>query len=223
MLRPLARDLWVAEHPQTYYGVRVGARMTLVRLEDGALWMHSAVPIDDAGQAEIDQIGPVQHIVVPNALHHLYATAALARWPAATLYAPPGLGERMDLPPHTPLLETPPAGWRRQIDQAQLGGAPKLGEVVFHHRATRTLIATDLFFNLHGVEHWWSRAVLKLDGALDQFALPSSVRRLIKDPGAARTSADRLLMWDFDRVIMAHGEILETGGRDAVARALTTF
>jgi hypothetical protein len=28
-------------------------------------------------------------------------------------------------------------------------------------------------------------------------------------------SLDRILSWDFDRVIVGHGELLETGGRSA--------
>jgi hypothetical protein len=39
---------------------------------------------------------------------------------------------------------------------------------------------------------------------------------LIRDRAAARASLERILAWDFDRVIVAHGEILESGGREAL-------
>ncbi len=223
MLRALAPDLWVKEYPQTLFGVRIGARMTLIRLEDGALWMHSAVPLDEATQAQIDQIGPVQHVVAPNLFHHLYAQAALKRWPGSTLYAAPGLSEKIDLPSHVPLSETPPAGWRRQIDQTVFGGMPKVNELVFFHRASKTLIVTDLIFHLRDIDHWWSRTFLRMNDAYDRFGLSRYLRSMIKDKTAARASADRILTWDFDRVILSHGEILETGGRDAVAAALTSL
>ena len=39
---------------------------------------------------------------------------------------------------------------------------------------------------------------------------------LIKDRPAVRQSLERILAWDFDRVVVAHGEVLESGGREAL-------
>jgi hypothetical protein len=41
---------------------------------------------------------------------------------------------------------------------------------------------------------------------------------LIRDRVAARQSLERILGWDFDRVIIAHGDVLERGGHDALRR-----
>lgn len=221
MLRAIDAKLWVAEHPQTLFGVRIGARMTLVELEDGTLWAHSPIPLDAATRAEIDQLGPVQHIVAPNQFHHLYAASAAQSWPGSTLYVAPGLAAKVDLPAHTTLGEPEPAAWRRQIDQHVFGGMPAVNEVVFFHRESKTLIVTDLFFNLRDLDHWWSRTFLRLNDAYDRFGMSRYYRSNIKDKAAARASADRILTWDFDRVILSHGAILETGGRDVVAEALT--
>jgi glyoxylase-like metal-dependent hydrolase (beta-lactamase superfamily II) len=35
---------------------------------------------------------------------------------------------------------------------------------------------------------------------------------LIRDRAAARASLERILAWDFDRVIVSHGDVQETGG-----------
>jgi len=32
-----------------------------------------------------------------------------------------------------------------------------------------------------------------------------------------------VLQWDFDRVIVAHGAVVETGGKQALARAYSSF
>jgi hypothetical protein len=40
---------------------------------------------------------------------------------------------------------------------------------------------------------------------------------MIRDRVAARQSVDRVLQWDFDRIIMTHGEVVETGGREQFA------
>jgi hypothetical protein len=39
------------------------------------------------------------------------------------------------------------------------------------------------------------------------------IRAGIRDRAAARRSLERILEWDFDRVVMSHGAVLERGGR----------
>ena len=41
---------------------------------------------------------------------------------------------------------------------------------------------------------------------------------LIRHRPSARASLERILAWDFDRVIVAHGDVLEHGGREALRR-----
>lgn len=36
----------------------------------------------------------------------------------------------------------------------------------------------------------------------------------VRDKQAARDSVKRILDWDFDRIIVGHGEIVEAGGRE---------
>lgn len=222
MLRSIAPEIWVAEHPLTLFAVRVGARMTVIRLEDGSLWLCSPIPLDDAGAAELEQLGPVRHIVAPNLFHHLYAVAAKARWPSARLYGAPGLRAKLPaLGVEEELGDTAPEAWRRQIDQHVMAGMPKVNEVVFFHRNSKTLVTTDLFFNLHDLDHWWSRTFLKLNDAYGRFGMSRFFRSNITDGAAARRSADRVLSWDFERVVMAHGDIVESDARDAVASAVS--
>jgi len=39
---------------------------------------------------------------------------------------------------------------------------------------------------------------------------------LIKDRPLAKRCMERILAWDFDRIVIAHGEVLETGGQEAL-------
>src|SRR5690606_37376394 len=107
-------------------------RMAVVRLPDGAVWLHSAVPVVDAVAAAIEAIGPVRHVVVPSLLHDLHAAAALARWPEARLYGPEGLAARRPTLRVDELLgERPPASWGGVIAPFPIQGAPGVREVVF--------------------------------------------------------------------------------------------
>jgi hypothetical protein len=39
-------------------------------------------------------------------------------------------------------------------------------------------------------------------------------RFIVRDSTAARESLERILEWDFDRVIVAHGDVVESGGKE---------
>lgn len=58
-LRQLAEDLWVAERSQSFYGLPVGARMTVIRLARGRLLLHSPVTLDPELGGQLDSIGRV--------------------------------------------------------------------------------------------------------------------------------------------------------------------
>jgi hypothetical protein len=57
-LRREADGIWTAEAPQRFYGLHFGTRMTVLRLPDGGLWIHSPVSIDVALKGAIDALGP---------------------------------------------------------------------------------------------------------------------------------------------------------------------
>jgi hypothetical protein len=98
-----------------------------------------------------------------------------------------------------------------------MAGAPSLNEVVFLHRASRTLLCLDLCFNVRESPSLVTRWLMRLNGAYGRFG-PSRIFRfgVLKDARAMRASVDRILEWDFERVTVAHGEILESGGREAL-------
>lgn len=45
-------------------------------------------------------------------------------------------------------------------------------------------------------------------------------RAFIKDRNAFRKSVEDVLAWDIGRIIVGHGEIVPTGGKDVLAEAL---
>ena len=58
-----------------------------------------------------------------------------------------------------------------------------------------------------------------LVGASGRFGPHRIIRLGIRDRGAARASLDRILQWDFERVIVTHGDVLEHGGKPRFAEA----
>jgi hypothetical protein len=216
-LHLLAQDLWVAERPQRFFGLEVGTRMTVIRLADGSLLLHSPIPLDPDLRRELDAIGPVRFAVAPNRVHHLYAGKVAEAYPGTRLWVGPGLEKkRPDLVFEAVLGDEAPAEWKGQVDQVFFRGRPYENEVVFFQRASRTLILCDLAFNFGPRSAAPTRWLMRLIRSYGRFGPSKLDPLLIRDRRAARQSLERILGWDFDRVVIAHGDVLESGGHEAL-------
>ncbi|MFV8749863.1 DUF4336 domain-containing protein [Nannocystaceae bacterium ST9] len=215
MLRALDRDLWCLDADlRVQAGFHLPIRMTVVRLAEGGLWLHSPIAIDDAVAAELEALGPIRHIVAPSLMHHLFARPACERWPSATLHAPASLAsKRSDLAIERPLAED--SRWP-ELAIVAIEGAPKLDEFVFVHRPSGSLIVTDLVFNVHAVAGLMSPMILRMVGAWRALAQSRIWRATTKDRVAAKASVERVLALEFARLVPAHGEVVE--GQDTRER-----
>lgn len=214
-LRELDKDIWVADRRQRFYGLEVGTRMTVIRLTDGSLLLHSPVALDAALRRELDALGPVRFVVAPNRVHHLYAGKVADVYSASRLWIGPGLErKRPDLEYVAVLGDEAPAEWRGQVDQVHFRGRPYENEVDFFHRASRTLVMCDLAFNFGPNAAAATRLWMKLIRSYGRFGPSKLDPLLIRDRVAARESLQRILGWDFDRVVVAHGDVLESGGHE---------
>ena len=221
MLTAVGPNLWCATNSLTMPGgVHFSVRMTVVRLQSGELVLHSPTPIDDALAAEIAALGPVRHLIAPNQLHHLYLTAAQQRFGAATTWGAPGLAEKVPALHIDHTLHAHPAPWADELEPLSINGIPWMSETVFLHRASASLVVTDLFFHFHSTPNWQSRLLFTLLGVLGRAKQSPLVRLQTKDKGAAAASAQRVLAWEFDRVIMAHGDVLESNAKDRMVEIL---
>ena len=220
MLTPLAPELWELDAPLTVLGMALGHRMTVARLANGALWLHSPVAWSPELADALEKLGPVAHVVAPNCVHDTYLEGWFAACPQARFHGAKGFSKyRPDLKFTDTLGDALHPAWASVFDQHILRGIPRLNEVAFLHRASRTLILTDLAFNLGPDQPWLSRVLLRLNGCYCKFGPSRLVRSVIKDRAALRTSLDRVLAWDFDRVVISHGQNLETGGKETLREA----
>lgn len=216
-LRQLAENLWVAERPQSFYGLPVGARMTVIRLADARLLLHSPVALEPELRGQLDSIGRVCFAVAPNRVHHLYAGEVARAYPGARLWVAPGLErKRPDLVFEAVLNDDAPEEWRGEIGQVFFRGRPYENEVAFFHRPSRTLILCDLAFNFGPRAAAPTRLLMKLLRSYGRLAPSTLDPLLIRDRRAARESLERILAWDFDRIIVAHGDVLESGGHEVL-------
>ncbi len=217
-------QLWVAEDDLFMPGgVHFPIRMTVIKLSGGGLWLHSPVPIDDALAANLKALGPVEHIVAPNALHHLYLADCAKRYPDACVYGPKALVDKRPEVAFDAFLDEDNAWlWGAEVDQRFIQGIPWMQETVFFHKPSATLVVTDLVFNIHKSPRLMSKLVLIfMAGAWKKLAQSRLVRFSTKDKQAAGASAARIFEWDFKRLIMAHGDIVEHNARTGLKEALS--
>ncbi|HKN60061.1 MAG TPA: DUF4336 domain-containing protein [Candidatus Acidoferrales bacterium] len=229
--KSLAPNLWIVDQPDFSTGLarKAGTRMTVIRLANGGLFLHSPTKLDDETRRGLEAMGEVRAVVAPSRAHHLFVADYLTAWPGAKLHGPPGLvgdiqdfparlGARPDLSLDSILGDEPHPDWAGQIEQHLFKGAPWLNEVVFFHPSSRSVIFADLVFNVPA-DFQGARVFYGLVGAAGRFGPHRLIRLMIRDRNAARESVARILKWDFDRVIVTHGDVLESGGHAKFAEA----
>lgn len=218
MLTRHAQDLWSVPAPQTFLGWQLHTRTTLVRLGGGGLWVHSPITLSDELKAEVSALGEVRYVVAPTTFHHLYVQDWLDAWPTATLYGAPGLGKkRRDLAFAGELDGTVALPFADEIDAVHHLPCNKvLAETTFVHRASRTAISTDLMVNLDPPTDFWTRQYGWI--AAVKWNEPT-VSRPLRIAWKGRATVDELLGKDFDRITLAHGHVIETGGQQALEKA----
>jgi hypothetical protein len=210
--------IWLMPYPVSLGGARFEARMTVVRLGDGALVVHSPGPLDAAVRDWMRTLGRVAVIVAPGNFHHLHVAAWQRAFPDAQTWICPGVERKQRALRFDGVLgEQLPAAMQGEFEQAFVRGR-LMAEVALLHRPTRMLLLVDLverFGDDTPNVNWMLRTAWKLVGMWNRPALAPEYRIAgWKDPAAARAALERILAWDFVRVVIAHGDLIE---RDAKA------
>ena len=220
MLRQLTEQLYIIDGTLPFLGSKVYIRMTVIRLADGGLLViDPIVPSEELFNA-VGELGPVTYIIAPNRFHHLFINAWSARFKQATVLAAPGLPERIKTLHYDRIINADSmAALQTDLDWLLFDAAPTFNEIVLLHKPSRTLILTDLAFNIqHAGWSLWG-IYIRLSGAFKRFGLSRLLRFTVRNRPRARVLIDQILEWDFDRIIVAHGDIIECDGKSALRKA----
>jgi hypothetical protein len=217
-----APGLWVAHQPLRVAGFSLGHRMAIIRLADGSLVVHSPIEGNAHLTYELTALGDVKFIIAPSKMHDLYLEDWLMRFPEARLLHSPALPQTLKMHGRASKIEEKTKKlFGDELQFELIGGMPGIDEVVFFHQPSRTLIVADLVFNLPPGSGW-QRILQSLNGIYAKVGCSRFFRKFIKDKGAFRRSIERVLAWDFDRLVVGHGNNLESGAREAIKNALTS-
>jgi hypothetical protein len=222
MFRFRVDNIWDHEMPIRFGGIPLWHRMTVMRLSNGNLVVHSPTRLDIASQEEFQKLGPIVAIIAPSWWHDLYLREYLSAYPDARLYGAPTLVRwNRSLPFAEVLGDLAPSLWTDEIDQVHVQGIGLfLDEIVFYHRRSRSLIVADLLFNLSEKDAWITRTMGSLViGPFPGCRFARLYRPAVTDRRRMRTAVERILEWDFDQIIVGHGAVVENKGKEVFRTA----
>jgi hypothetical protein len=203
-------------------------RMSVLRLANGDLLLHSPVRYSDDLRQAIEALGPIRHLIAPSVGHWMFLRDWQSACPQAKTWAVPGLKERSQvraagLRIDAELGDNARESWAGEIDQV-LMRAPVFKEVDFFHRPSRTLVLTDLVLNIAPEElPPLSRVMARVLGILaPNGKAPAYVRGLLRlNRAETSQAAARLVAFNPERVIFAHGRWFERDGAAQLRRSLS--
>jgi len=227
-LKPVAEGVWLIDGPAIkFMGLPFSTRATVVRLENGDLWVHSPTQLTDSLREELAAVGPVAHLIAPNWIHFAHIAEWQAAFPKAAFWAAPGVVARAEkkgltLPkPRDLQADKAERPWAGQLRQMIVQGSKVHREAVFFHKASKTLILTDLIeaFETDKLPVWM-RPIVWIAGIDDSDGkMPPDMRWSFRDKAALARDLETMIGWSPERVILAHGRWYERNGVGELERA----
>lgn len=218
-LNPIAENMWELTYPLSLIGAQLGRRVTILRLQSGKLLIHSTGPFTAADVRAIKTLGAPAWLADVTLNHDTFSDLGRAAFPEIPYGLPDDFihvdGERFS-------LNHPPAEWRDEIQVIEIAGMPRVREYAFYHRPSRTLIVADLVFNFEQCSTW-TRQFFRWAGGIKEYPGMSRLfASLISDKPAFTRSLQQIFQCEFDRLIVAHGAIIQTNAKQRLANALKT-
>lgn len=200
-------------------------RMTVVRLANGDLFLHSPIRFDNGLANELRGQGTVRHLVSPNQFHYAHIGEWKKAFPEAVTWASPGVRQRaharhIDVEFTRELGADAPDDWRQDIDQTLVPGG-YFKEFIFFHAASRTLILTDTVINLEldKLDEPW-RTATKLTGMYHPYGQIFFGMRLplFLQPLKAKAAFAKIHSWQPQRIVLSHGRCIHANADEAITR-----
>jgi Domain of unknown function (DUF4336) len=230
--KPVASNIGIVDGPFEYLtvgGIRLPlpftTRMTVVRLSDGGLFLHSPIKFDGKLAAALQKLGAVSHLVSPNQFHYAHIGEWEKAFPDAISWASPRVRARararhIDVRFARDLKADPPVEWSREVDQTLFPGG-YFKEFIFFHKASKTLILTDAIINLELdkiAEPW--RMATRLTGMYHphgQIFFGMRLPLLIQQR-KARAAIGKIFSWRPRRILLSHGRCFDADVDGTVRR-----
>ena len=198
--RPIAKleeNLWTVDGDLPLPGGVFDRKMTLMRLRDGRIVIHSAILLDESDMNEIERWGEPAFCIVPNRRHRMDAPAFRGRYPALCMVCPAGARERIERVTSVDggyEILPPELQWRT------LATKDDEAAFIFRNRDRGTIVFGDVVFNaphFGGALGWIFKTIgstggprvtplMKLAAVADRLQLASQLREQAGTEGLVR-------------------------------------
>jgi hypothetical protein len=227
-LKPVADGVWIMDGPVIQFGMPwpkmpFPTRMTIIRCAGQNLLIHSPVALAPALSKEIEAIGQPRWIVAPNRIHYWWVADWHNAYPDAKVHVAPRVkeqaGARLDFECTVIEGETGHP-WEDDLATLAIAGS-YMTEIDFFHRASRTLILTDLIENFEPekMASFFFRWLTWLGGVQHPHgAMPRDMRLTFPRP-QLRVAVERMIAWEPERILLAHGRWYARDGVQELRRA----
>jgi len=217
--KAVAEGVWIVDSgPMNALGLELPVRMTIFRLSNGDLLLHSPTPFSAEVAKAVEALGRVRHLVAPNIAHWTFLTDWQRAYPDATTWAVPGLRDRAQvraaaLRIDAELSDTTPSQWADTLKQGMVAAGAGFNEAWFFHRRTRTLVLVDLIENLEPDKLPPIARLVMQASAATRGTTARYLRLPVRLGGPeAKMAIQAIVALEPDRVIFAHGRIFESDG-----------
>lgn len=217
--QPIAQDVWLFAFPLKMLGADLRRNVTVVRLRSGKLLIHSTAPFSAADVATIRQLGEPGWLLDGVLRHDTFAHEGRDAFPGIPYLAPEGFAEQAGV--STAPILPPPAEWEGELRALEIQGMPEMRDTVILHEPSGTLIITELLFNFGDDQPLWTELLLRAAiGGEHHPGMSRPFKHAVKDEAAFMDSVRALLEWNFDRIIVGHGDVIERDGKAKLRHAL---
>jgi hypothetical protein len=216
--RQITDDVMVMSFPWHVFRIDFARNVTLLRLRDGRVVIHSSALFTAEDVAAIRRFGEPAWLVDATLLHDTFAKEGRAAFPDLPYLAPDGFTKASGIP--TEPLGSPPSDWKDEIDVLKLDGN-RMNEHALFHRRSATLVVADLFFSFPKEMRGWARFFVRHITRLPRlFGMSVFFRMTISDREAFKSSMKALLQWNFEHLVVAHREPVDKDAKRTVEQAL---
>jgi len=228
-MQKIGDDIWVHDDSMKLAGTKLRLRMTVVKLSDGSLWVHSATALSPELKQEIDQLGEVKHIVAASNAHNTWLQDWCEAYPDAEAYVSAGIPRKVPLSNYHILRDGLENVWEKDLSWEFMPAVPMFNETVFFHKKTQSLIVTDLIQNYPddvptGFAGIMTKYVFQPIGFKGTcIAPPLKMGFMIKDKQKFTGFIRNVQDWDFKRIIVTHGDIIEENAKSVFTDLCVRF
>jgi len=228
-MKKIGEDIWVHEDAMTLMGMKLRLRVTIVKLANGGLWIHSPTALSPELKEEIAQLGSVRFVVGASNGHNLWLQEWQDEFPDAAIYVSGGIPKKLKLTNYQVLDESGENIWEEDLAREYMHGVPFLNESVFFHKKTKSLIVTDLIQNYSdkrppGLAGLMAKYIFEPMGFKGMcLAPPLKMGFVIKDKPKFALFIKKIQSHDFERIIVTHGDIIESNAKQIFGNLCERF